>query len=488
MWGLLKLTKDLKILFITYTHSNGGGAEAVLTTLVNNLPKTWQIDILEVTGFDVKKEAINKNVHLLPPLTKNKDHSMFSQIFNVTILHKPELVKDIRRLEGYDVVVGYLYLHSTFLLPFFNGTRKIVWFQGMMDDITFFGSPLNIGYYEKKMYFKLQKKVLECVDSVIVPSNICLRCLETSFPETCNKGKIVYNGIDVKSISERSEEKINETKILKIFQDEVPSLIVIGRLDRNKNFSLALEALKILKIRNILCNLVVVGFEVEGVDLHKLAISLGIEERVFFLGYQQNPFPFLRHSKLLLITSFSEGFPTVVIEAMSLGIPFVTTPVAGASEELADNGSCGLVSDWDANEYADKIEKLLTDEALYQTMSKNCKEHVKNYSVENYVASFKKILEDIPKKVTNEKTKKKNFFLITLLFIFYSSFYLSINNHHNKNVVKMRWLNLINKPSFLNFIKLSFRGGLYFASILSFPFLLLMSSFLTFRAILFKEI
>ena len=37
MWGSLKLTKKLKILFITYTHSNGGGAEAVLTTLVNNL-------------------------------------------------------------------------------------------------------------------------------------------------------------------------------------------------------------------------------------------------------------------------------------------------------------------------------------------------------------------------------------------------------------------------------------------------------------------
>ena len=62
------MNSNLKILFLTYTHSKGGGGEAVLTTLVNNLHKTWQIDILEVIHFDVKEEPINQNIKLLPPL------------------------------------------------------------------------------------------------------------------------------------------------------------------------------------------------------------------------------------------------------------------------------------------------------------------------------------------------------------------------------------------------------------------------------------
>ena len=481
MRGLLKLTENLKILFITYTHSNGGGAEAILTTLVNNLPKTWKIDILEVVGFDVKKEPINKGINLLPPLTKNKDRTKFGIFFRILLLHKPELIKDIRCLEDYDVVVGYLYLYSTFLLPFFYKGKKIVWFQGMMDDIISCGSLLDIDYYVKRTYFKVQKKVLECVDSAIVPSNMCLRCLRTTFSEICDKVKIIYNGVDIKKINKKSEAKITNSKLLEVFQQQAPSLIVIGRLDRNKNFSLALEAVKILKMRGVSCQLIVLGFETEDVDLHKLANSLGIEKQVYFLGYQQNPLPFLARSKLLLITSFAEGFPTVAIEAMSLGIPFVTTPVSGASEELANNDSCGLVSDWNATEYADKIEKLITDEALYQKMSKACKEHIKNYSVGNFVKSFENLLDEIPEKRRKTKDRKTNYFLSTLLFIFYSSFYLSVNNHHNRDVMKVRWLNLIYKPSFLNFCKLIYRFFIYLGFVLSFPLLLLYASFLVFR-------
>ena len=116
-------------------------------------------------------------------------------------------------------------------------------------------------------------------------------------------------------------------------------------------------------------------------------------------------------------------------------------------------------------------------------MSKNCKEHIRNYSVENFVASFKKMLEDIPEKNTQKKTKNKNYFISILLFIFYSSFYLSVNNYNRKNATKMKWLNLIHKPSLLNFFKFIFKFSIYFVFVLSFPIRLLMLSFLTCRSI-----
>ena len=61
--------EKLKLLFITYTHSNGGGAEKVLTTLVNNLDsEKYDISIFEIVRYDVKQEPLNKNIRLLPPL------------------------------------------------------------------------------------------------------------------------------------------------------------------------------------------------------------------------------------------------------------------------------------------------------------------------------------------------------------------------------------------------------------------------------------
>ena len=85
----------------------------------------------------------------------------------------------------------------------------------------------------------------------------------------------------------------------------------------------------------------------------------------------------------------------MIMEAMALGIPFVTTPVSGASEELSDGERCGLVSGWDAEQYADKIQRLLTDSTLCGEMSRNCLEKVKEYSSELYVSSFERLLSDI---------------------------------------------------------------------------------------------
>ena len=52
--------KKIKLLFITYTHSNGGGAEKVLTTLVNNLDSMkYDISIFEIVQYNVKRESIN---------------------------------------------------------------------------------------------------------------------------------------------------------------------------------------------------------------------------------------------------------------------------------------------------------------------------------------------------------------------------------------------------------------------------------------------
>ncbi len=183
--------------------------------------------------------------------------------------------------------------------------------------------------------------------------------------------------------------------------DGSPVLVCIGRLDKNKNFALVLEAAAILKNKGIKTQLLLIGEGNEKENLKAKVKDLSIKENVIFLGYQQNPLPFLRFAKVLCISSFEEGFPTVVTEALSLGVPFVTTPVAGASDELSFNGECGLVAEWDAEDYAQKIETIITNDALHEKISKAGKENIKNFSVEQTIKNFNELITAL---INNSKT------------------------------------------------------------------------------------
>jgi len=131
-------------------------------------------------------------------------------------------------------------------------------------------------------------------------------------------------------------------------------------------------------------------------------------------------------SKLVCCTSFAEGFPTVIAEGMVLGKPFVTTPVAGASEELCDNGKCGLVSDWNVEDYGNCIIKLLTDHDLYNDMSKNCLEKIKEFSIENTVEKFNRMIKNqlTTHPISSEKLKldttgKKRIYAIFIYAVYF---------------------------------------------------------------------
>ena len=78
-YQIMNNSKKIKLLFITYTHSGGGGAEKVLTTLVNSLDAAkYEIAIQEIVDFKVKQEPINSNVVLLNPLINGVRESRFS--------------------------------------------------------------------------------------------------------------------------------------------------------------------------------------------------------------------------------------------------------------------------------------------------------------------------------------------------------------------------------------------------------------------------
>jgi glycosyltransferase involved in cell wall biosynthesis len=166
-------------------------------------------------------------------------------------------------------------------------------------------------------------------------------------------------------------------------------------LDKRKNFELLLRTVSSIIHDGIECFLVIIGEGKLKQSLETIVKSEDIANYVLFTGFQSNPYPYFRTAKIVCVSSFTEGLPTVILEALVFGKPFVTTPVAGASDELADNGRCGLVADWNIGDYADCIKKLLTDTELYDTMSRNCTEKAKEFTMERFTTNFNNLLQGL---------------------------------------------------------------------------------------------
>lgn len=134
-----------------------------------------------------------------------------------------------------------------------------------------------------------------------------------------------------------------------------------------------LDAVRVFELvrRKLPARLVMVG---EGPELdatRKLAAERGLVRDVEFAGFLRNVVPILRASDLMLVTSQTESFGLVALEAMACGIPVVGTRCGGI-EEVVAHGRCGLLSRvGDIRRLAEDALTVLTDEALADRLGRN---------------------------------------------------------------------------------------------------------------------
>lgn len=185
-----------------------------------------------------------------------------------------------------------------------------------------------------------------------------------------DKISVIYNGIKIKP----SRAKRGNLKIIGS----------IGRLHPVKGYDLLIQAFAKLDDKKVLLKIAGEGPELN--KLKNLAIELGINDRVEFVGFKKDVYKFLDSVDVYAQPSLTEGFGLSVVEAMSQGLPVVVTP-AGSLTEIVKDGITGIVSKdlWPEN-IAIAIEKILRDKKLAEKLGKNAKEFVNNnFSIKKWV-------------------------------------------------------------------------------------------------------
>ncbi|MEA2019028.1 MAG: glycosyltransferase, partial [Campylobacterota bacterium] len=197
-------------------------------------------------------------------------------------------------------------------------------------------------------------------------------------------------------VSNAIEFLIDSADKLQNHQDII--FVIVGRFVEAKGFIYLIKAFAKID-RNIRdkMNLILVGDGVEKTILEEAVLELGIKNDVIFLGYQDNPYKYMKESDLFVLSSLWEGFGIVIIEAMVLNIPIVSSNCKyGPSEILLDEnkieyGKLVNIED-DKEKYSDSLSTaiidLYIDPELRNKYNKLSMKRVSLFNIDNIIQNY----------------------------------------------------------------------------------------------------
>lgn len=185
-----------------------------------------------------------------------------------------------------------------------------------------------------------------------------------------------------------SQEKLD------IQEPREKTIITAGRLTDIKKFDFLIRSFKLVHDVHPDWKLKILG---DGEDRNKLAAlvqELDLEDAVFLPGFQKNVIEEFRKASLFAVTSRSESFSMVLLEAMTQGLPAVCVDIP-VMKELLDHGKYGVLASRDETAFAVAMNSLIENEQLRKEYGEKALERSKNYSMENvgmqWLALFRKL-------------------------------------------------------------------------------------------------
>jgi glycosyltransferase involved in cell wall biosynthesis len=172
--------------------------------------------------------------------------------------------------------------------------------------------------------------------------------------------------------------------------DDSDLIVGVGRLVPQKDFSTLVRAFAALKTDRR-TRLLILGEGPERGALEQLTVELGIRERVALPGFARNPFPALRRADVVVSSSRWEGLPGVLVEALALGRPVVSTDTPSARAVLGEHSPHPVVPIGDAPAMARAIAAQLANPPAAELSQKK----VEHFTVEAGARAMLDLLREV---------------------------------------------------------------------------------------------
>lgn len=340
-----------KKIFHVLASNSYSGAENVACTIISNMSEEY--DMYYCCPEGPIEEALKErkiNYILIKRLSYN-------ELKKVIRKYKPDI---IHAHDNKATVLSSLFSKNIKIISHIHGNNKI----------------MNSSNIKTLLFNLISKKI----NRFIWVSDSSLN--EYYFSDKIrDKSLVLYNVIDSKKIA----EKANKTKCKEMYD-----LIYLGRLEYPKNPQRLIEIMRLLKEKNSKIKIAIVGDGKERKNIEELIIKYDLQKNIKMYGFQKNPYPILKSSKVLIMTSIYEGTPMCALEAISLGKPIISTPVDGLVDIVKSDLNGYLVNNND--EFVDKIIYLTCNNEKLQKMKDQINQiSLETNNIKEYINKIEKI-------------------------------------------------------------------------------------------------
>ena len=165
-------------------------------------------------------------------------------------------------------------------------------------------------------------------------------------------------------------------------------VLAVGRLVKQKGFDYLLEAWRRVCEENPNWRLCIVGAGPLEAELKDLAEVLDVQHSVAFVPPQKNLAPLYRYCDIYAMTSRTEGFPMVLLEAMAAGMPVVSFACTGPDVIVRDGEDGLLVKPGYTERFAHSLARLMQDEGLRHRLAQNAPAVCERFSLDKYIQAY----------------------------------------------------------------------------------------------------
>ena len=197
-------------------------------------------------------------------------------------------------------------------------------------------------------------------DGIIAVSNGVAKDLASTASLPLNSIHTIYNPVITPELFISAKDPVEHPWFN---SPEIPVILGVGKLEAQKDFPNLIQAFaRVRQTRQ--ARLVILGWGSDRPQLEALIQELGLQDDVDLPGYVQNPYAYMARSTVFALSSAWEGLPTVLIEAMALGIPVVSTDCESGPSEILAQGQYGYLTPVGNSEaLADAILHVLSGNA-----------------------------------------------------------------------------------------------------------------------------
>lgn len=372
-----------KILFVV-DERNTGGVSIVLENIINSFPKiNFDILVLHNRGdrltnlpnaniiygtkfFDVcdmRLSDLIKSKNILKVIKK----LYFAFLLKTGLINK-KIIKERRKIfknDNYDVEICFKDGFGTYFTAYGNSKKKIRWIHSDY-------STNNPG----EKYMKTYQEAINKYDRIVAISKF----VGENFNKLFHREKdteVIYNIIDTtKSLP---TERISK-------DSDKFELVTVGRLCKEKGYSRVIEAFNRLNQENLLDDVIfkIVGGGPLEQELKDLVHKYNLDDKIIFLGPSTTPWNYLQNGDMFVLSSYTEAFPTTIIESLLNHIPVFSVEYVSA-HEILNSKNAVVVKNTDEEIY-NGLKNILQNKEKVLELKKN----ILNYEYKNQ-ESIKKI-------------------------------------------------------------------------------------------------